>query len=254
MATLQSNDQWNILLNKHLGKRKHNRTLATELFYNIVAVDSAVKPAYLLDFGFQPHKLVELVKELYGSRLITSPLNIYQMGTDLLILNQTNICELQQITDLKLEFVFIDVSSSIDKPEKIQDCCSTIKEYSKFIQMLPINLDEVTLYNIEVENINLTTVFGLLLGYPYVYWFNSESHNNNLSMEELKCFEVHQPLHLKTSEFQNNKHKLFSFSVPETLYDDHAKSLVNHWFEKKKKSNPSLELSFRTEILPQVAL
>lgn len=245
--------KWNCLLRKYLDKRKHHGKLVTELLNNITAVSRTVKPTYLLDFSFDANKLLQFVKDLYDSGCIDCPLNIYQMGTDLLIVNPKSMNQHKQTDNIEPEVIFVDVSSHLNKPAKVEGSF-IIKELVEFIWNLPADEDHVTLFDIEIGDINLTTVFGLLLGYPFVYWFNCECHDNNLSMEPLKCFEISQTLNFDTSDTERNQLKIISFSIPETIYDEHADLCVSQWFDKKKRIDPSLKLSSRTEVLSKVAL
>lgn len=77
-------------------------------------------------------------------------------------------------------------------------------------------------------------------------------------MIPLRCLEVTRTIHIqKENESQLNpteSFNIFSFSVPEELFDHTAEYHLNQWFSQKKNIDSSLQLSSKTEILPKVAM
>lgn len=73
--------------------------------------------------------------------------------------------------------------------------------------------------------VNRTSVFGLLLGYPVVYWYsNVSSADNCLSQVPLRLFRI------LTVDSMGDRPMtvIYSFTVPEQLYG-HCQSFVDSW-------------------------
>ncbi|XP_063414264.1 UPF0739 protein C1orf74 homolog [Mytilus trossulus] len=246
---------WGSLIDQHLGRKMRHHL--TELLHNVTAVDQAIKPSYLLDFGIKASSLHQFVEDLKRTGCVKTILNIYQMGTDLLVTNPKCIQVLQQCSNLESLYILTDVSSGLAKPQTIKKKL-LFEELLQSIKLLPFNLDKTAIFDLDVTDMNLTTMFGILLGYPFIYWFGRESEDNCLSMIPIRCLKVTRTIHIqKENETQLNSTEsfnVFSFSVPEELFDSTAEYHLNRWFSQKKMINSSLQLSSQTEILPKVAM
>lgn len=73
------------------------------------------------------------------------------------------------------------------------------------------------------EDLNLSTIFGCMLGYPHIYWWEGESGGNSLSGMPLKVFKFSANCSIDGSPVE-----LFSFSIPEALEDD-LRPGIEHW-------------------------
>lgn len=62
------------------------------------------------------------------------------------------------------------------------------------------------------EGTNLSTIFGCMLGYPQIYWWQGESGGNSLSCVPLKVFKFGAFFNPNSSYVE-----LFSFSIPESM-------------------------------------
>lgn len=246
---------WGSLLDQHLGRKMRHHL--TELLHNVSAVDQAIKPSYLLDFGIKASSFHHFVEDLKRTGCVKTILNIYQMGTDLLVINPRCIQVLQQCSNLESLYILTDVSSGLAKPQTIKKKL-LFEELLQSIKLLPFSLDKIAMFDLDVTDINLTTMFGILLGYPFTYWFERETEENCLSMIPLRCLKVTRTIHIqKENETQLNSTEsfnVFSFSVPEELFDSTAEDHLNQWFSLKKMIDSSLQLSSQTEILPKVAM
>jgi len=77
-------------------------------------------------------------------------------------------------------------------------------------------------------DINRSTVFGLLLGYPVVYWYSDITRADNcLSHVPLRMFSISA----MNSTAANQPTVIYSFTVPELLYS-HCKFLIDNWQNK----------------------
>ena len=74
-------------------------------------------------------------------------------------------------------------------------------------------------------DINRSTVFGLLLGYPVVYWYrNVSTADNCLSHVPLRVFRI---LAVDSTE-DSQPTVIYSFTVPDHLYS-HCQFLIDNW-------------------------
>lgn len=245
---------WCSLINKHLGRKNRHHTL--DIIHNLVAVDRSVKRAYLLDFGINSvDDLIKLLDDLVRSKCLKSQLNIYHMEMDVVIINPQCFQCLQEV-DFGSNVLIINVSSSLEKPKiTCLNDCSVFTDIQEFVRKLPFYKNSVSKFKINTLDVNLTTIFGLMLGYPFIYWFDKNSELNCLSMLPLRCCEVRWTLDIEgVPNTSDNTHTIFSFSIPECLVDENVKTKLEKWFELRKEHDDCLQLSSRTETLPAVAL
>lgn len=84
----------------------------------------------------------------------------------------------------------------------------------------PEHTGEVRLLTMSAEQVNICTIFGIVLGYPVIYYFDDiENGSNCLSMTPLVVVKMHDV----TSQTE-----IFSFSYPQCLQHD-LKSVVDEW-------------------------
>eukprot|EP00057_Strongylocentrotus_purpuratus_P011466 XP_011665940.1 PREDICTED: UPF0739 protein C1orf74 homolog [Strongylocentrotus purpuratus] len=87
---------------------------------------------------------------------------------------------------------------------------------------------------------NVSTIFGLLLGYPVLYWYQVDIQDNCLAHTPLHVFKCKCDCVVKpfTSDsvnvgtsctiFENGNHVIYSFSIPSSLLD-YASKLISEW-------------------------
>lgn len=73
------------------------------------------------------------------------------------------------------------------------------------------------------SDINLSTVFGCMLGYPHIYWWEGESDGKSLSGMPLKVFKFSANCSIDGSLIE-----LFSFSIPEAM-EIELRPGIEHW-------------------------
>ena len=99
-------------------------------------------------------------------------------------------------------------------------------------QLLLQVIEKLTTWNADnaftpelAPDINRSTVFGLLLGYPVVYWYrNVVTADNCLSHVPLRLFRILAV----DSTADSQPTAIYSFTVPEQLYS-HCQSLIDSW-------------------------
>jgi hypothetical protein len=126
------------------------------------------------------------------------------------------------------KIVFIDVSGHKDKPDLI---AAGSEEYLKLVQMAKDLHEEFKNYKEDhyakhlsmKSGWNMTTIFGLCLGYPVVYWYKDLDQCSNC----LSCLE------LLNVEVVKHEKTISSFTVPKDLLrkdeTSHIKNIMVRW-------------------------
>lgn len=127
------------------------------------------------------------------------------------------------------------------------------------------------------EDVNLCTLFGWLLGYPFVYWFPYSNGGSEvgLSMVPLTCYKVcYIPINTATSPvpacdgmkmgmetLESHPLVLYSFSVPSNVstINPLVSDIIHDWFRRIKDSTLKLlgvtvQLTTTSVTLPHVVL
>ncbi|XP_060551730.1 UPF0739 protein C1orf74 homolog [Ruditapes philippinarum] len=227
-------DIWKNIIIKHLGRKVARHW--DSFMMDILAVDKGIKPAYLYDIG-QPNgkQLVEFLKDLKEKEFIMNNLNVIEIEMDCLIVNTD---ELKQIVPLiGINERLIDVSEYLKEPEicGIGDAAKSIKEN---LENLIVELDccKVKFLSGCCLTCNISSLFGVLLNYPVVYWFDSQDGKggNCLSMERLTNVKVEiccVQRYGQNSKERPKSHCLYSFSYPSCL-SIICRPFVDQWFHR----------------------
>ncbi|XP_062617690.1 UPF0739 protein C1orf74 homolog [Saccostrea cucullata] len=213
---------WANLISTHLGSKLKHRS--NELQSNIQFVDFGLKPAYLVDFGVSTlESVVNLVIDLKCSNLIHNNLKAVAIGMDYLIVNPEEFVKLHSES---LMVKFVDISSTNDTP-KILDKNDVLELIISTCFSIVME-DGVASEYTEIKDVNLSTVFGLLIGYPVVYWFDSDS------LDRVGNPQVVQHVEVLGRRTDTQTNVIYSFSFPDCLcaLEEH----VNKWFERWREN------------------
>lgn len=251
--------------------RKH----LPKVFLSIQAVDKKLKPSYLWDaFAADVSEIQLYLEELYLLRLIDNKLNILCIDNTVFVTLYDSLKLLLDnfsVTDVDL----VDVSKTVSVPsvlpikEKTEILDPIIKYFEEILTQLSCQ-DGKCMKNIDCNACNPSTLFGILLGYPVLYWFSHQSPHSEfacLSMLPLKVHKIVTNVSLPTdySKFcfnSNNMpsyHELFSFSIPENVIKE-TEYVVKNWFHMlmcKSKSNTIFyDFKIQTNVisLPSVSM
>lgn len=188
-----------------------------------------LKRGYLWDSGpvtqlspFDVYDIVNIVNGAFKTKMTT-----LTMGDDVIIYNKAS-------RPIKYEdHVFVDISKHLDAPkivdnhiqQKMEELIDDLNEQiSKFFSNA-IPMEVMT------DTDCIPTIFGLLIGYPVIYWYDDASVDDNclahvdLFVNQLIC---------------NNKN-IMSFSVPVQLVDESQN--IRKLLEKFTEVYKSLECS-----------
>ena len=231
---------------------------------DIKAVDSGVKPAYLYDIGLPvSHKLRGFVADLHSDLLIGKHLNVVEVGMDCFIVNTDSINSItlrmaktlssfshSECNSVKaaiepppeegLTVKLVDITN--DSSPEVVLAETTFRELHDAVAEIASNLkaDSVQIYKLNDSTVcNRTSLYGVLLGYPVVYWFDERENvaKNYLSMVPLFCVQVTAAVPLRldsTADKTIESHQLYSFSYPASLIDE-IKGVVDEWYEILKR-------------------
>ncbi|XP_071495113.1 UPF0739 protein C1orf74 homolog [Diadema antillarum] len=136
--------------------------------------------------------------------------------------------------------LLVDVTGALEKPKiASQEDISNFALAARDV-VFQVERDSGDVVNLSCSEWNLTTVFGLLLGYPVLYWYEVDVHGNCLSYTPLcvhKCicnftFESFPSIKNEhpsnTCIMQKKEHVVYSFSAPECLSSSLNEFHVNY--------------------------
>lgn len=231
---------------KHLGRKCLK--FYESLMVNIHAVDEGVKSGYLYDIGsVTSDQLLNLLKELKQENLIKNNLNLIEIEMDYIIVNVEELLTGNLVDNLQDRL--INVSDSIKQP-CIVESLSVHNElesvFSGILQKLDTTKVKLCVLGSSI-GCNISSLFGLLLNYPVIYWYLDSSAGNCLSMEKLVCVKVdvthseHKQQRFDQGSEPCKSHQgrelchrsitLYSFSFPHCMYD-HCKMVVDTWYSR----------------------
>lgn len=246
------------------------------VFLCIQAIDKRLKPSYLWDaFSANEHEVQHYLEELYLLKLTDHKLNVLCIDdTIFVILYDSLKIHLDSCCSSSIDL--IDVSETVVVPsilsaEKKKDILNPIIEYFQGILDYFRNENaSMCVRSVDCTICNPTTLFGILLGYPVVYWFSYQSPYSEfpcLSMHPLKVHKIITSIYLP-GDYQNINlksknmplyHELFNFSIPENVCKE-TDYLVKNWFDtliSKSKTNTIFQdVKIKTNVisLPSVSL
>lgn len=291
------------LVKSKLG-RKLGRS-SEEIFYDISCVILGVKPGFLFDYTSlsTPSTLLplcEAVVTVLHSRIchcscrcqndthtvctllknFRDCFGIYFVAGDVFIINVEVVVKFfKRLSVLEPCFgdtvLVADASFSLPMPKFATDSVyMDMKEMLESVTKKLLMKGFTTEADCTVETCKewcIPSLFGLLIGYPVIYWLDTSDGNNCLSCVPLNVYKVTcMATDLKEFELKGDscsdlaikKHIIYSFSVPSNL-ENRCRSLVSNWFsnlqEIWKKTVPdclmmNLRLEVSDVVLSSVAL
>ena len=209
-----------------------------EMYLCILAVDCGLKTSYLVDqCCIQPLQVHKLVTNLHCEKLISSDnLCTVLIFDDIFVLqSKKTLIHLHRILN-KCHVGFVDVSQDLDEPKlhKCENFLGLLKRFCvKFTDFIErcnkVRQEDSSLaeiFEFKDKIIHPCTVFGIILGYPLVYWLSDVSETNCLSAVVLTVYSCEIAVKSwrdKSEDFMT----VSSFSFPETLtavFKKHIKS------------------------------
>ncbi|KAM4048261.1 UPF0739 protein C1orf74 homolog isoform 1-T2 [Anomaloglossus baeobatrachus] len=256
-----------LIVDLHSAAKRHlkgcKRSFALRLAAEILAVDCGLKQCFLYDLGAEDVlKIQRYVIELHQIGLIVGPLHILSIAETVLIINVPRaVSYLAKLIDSG-ELHVIDVSATLKHPRMCaQDRLLTIQsQLSDLLTHLTSYRSDlpgsISIADLPCPEWNLCTIFGFLLRYPAVYWFDTaKNFENCLPFTPLKRVTVETTC----CKIGLDKLQVYSFTVPESVYQT-LQPLLQAWTESLQHTFngqcyfTGLEIIIETVTLPAVAL
>lgn len=241
---------------KYFKNSKHARRRLPEVFLCIQAVDKKLKPSYLWDaFAAEVSEIKLYLEKLHLIKLIDHKLNVICIDDTIFVTLYDSLkLHLDTFTFNNIDLINVSETVSVPSVVNIEEKIEILKPIMKCSQEILAHLDKehesCVEKNIDYTSCNPSTLFGILLGYPVLYWFSHQSPHTEftcLSMLPLKVHKIVTDISLPShysDVYVNSKnlpsyHELFNFSIPENV-SEQTDCLVNNWFHMllcKSKSN-----------------
>ena len=218
-----------------LGKRVSHRAL-DELSFNLLSLLSNWRSAHLVDTctvsAAQAKDLVEQAFESREQEFVAISLS----SGDVVLANRERL-----LRGLNSERHVVNVSLQPDCP-RLEERPTVNAMCLKLHGMLDASKDTVIHVDVHKEAWNLTTLFGAVLDYPVVYWFEGERHC--LDGADLTVCTVRHKRH--------HKFVLEQFTYPQSLSDQLEEAVKEKCFAKYPETE--FEVSFSVANHPSLAL
>lgn len=199
--------------------------LAQQLFF----IGRGAKTGFVWDIGLMRAEMAnDLLDKLRAAKLVQDTLIVFIIGEDF------GLVDIRAIASLKFDdFCFINISKSLSLPNVVSESC---KESSKIQNMFTevchqigsSQLGQICTMHLDPNSVCFPAVFGILIGYPIIYWYDSAvSDGNCLSGLDLEVFQVG----LVSGEMSDNKIiPTISFSIPSCVaLDGSVRRRLDAW-------------------------
>lgn len=244
---------------------------------DIQLVDLGIKPVCLFDhWSVTAEEMHDFTLGLHKRGLTQSKVNVVSVGQDIVLYSLTHGSLL--LTASLDGRCCVDISSSLLSPDvadndTLMHTIDVFSDLCRIIHDICEGQDSACVYDVHItDRLNGSCLFGLLLGYPCVYWFDlSEGDNHCLLGQPLRLFQVKgqmttqaicdkpdisqnyfqqlpSPENLKNSSVgltrktaqltpSDKTHVIFSFTVPVNILAK-VENYVHDWFVKWRNSVP----------------
>lgn len=225
---------WLSVLEKYFPKKSWRRHYRKIIFY-ILAVDSGLKTSFLWDFGpsVSSSMLSAFLESLKTLKLTSLKIFLVILKEDFFVTNPNLV--LQTLSQKRL---YVNVSDHLSEHEIFEQ--NDLVE--KMIDFLKIELNNLKKGKCKLEldeNFCVPTLFGLLLNYPVIYFFEK---NHTKSLFTLKVVKVFCKFNFENA---SERMEICSFSFPESLLDSRIDFCVKAWFDRL----PNVNQNFYSDIV-----
>lgn len=238
------------------------------IIFNVLSISCGLKPSFLFDYGEpQVAQLCLFVDKLHELKATVVPLHVLVVGQNLFIANLQKLCshfEQIQKTEAHSEPMLINVSECLDHPmlADVDIVKNTISGMTSiYHEIKTAHAQSTTILHLKSPpTVNMTTLYGVLLNFPVVYWYDWNSNSNCLSFIPLYVYELNAKLDVgRVHGRLLPQHCFSSFSVPVNL-EEQGKEKIKQW-ENDARSALTCQSLFSdiiltktVKVLPQVIL
>uniref|UniRef100_A0A1Y9H1W4 Uncharacterized protein n=1 Tax=Anopheles dirus TaxID=7168 RepID=A0A1Y9H1W4_9DIPT len=207
-----------------------------EIALQLHAIDKGFKLGFLWDVGcLSMDEVRQLLDTLKEANLIRHTLAVVQIGHE--SSGDFGVCDMHRFAGQHSRLVIIDVSAALSAPAVADQSVESV--YDELVTEMQTQLRHAggqqisnactqTVQWLFGEDVCRTTVYGLFIGYPVVYWYDNKlTHENCLSQVPLVVFQAGFKPHGQESFVP-----LISFSVPAKLLNEPVvKAAIGFWEE-----------------------
>lgn len=187
---------WRGIVCRYYGKRFVS--VSWRIWMDLWCVVNGIKSAWLVDYlPLDVSKMRQLLEDSVSAGVFTirdHSLAILMLNSDLLVINTA-----MELATPPATTMFIDISTKLDKLVVVSECkwehvTSAVGEIQGAITAAASESctgQLLIVTEVILVDVNLSTVFGWLLGYPVVYWFDNSSPSSwDDCMSHLICYAV----------------------------------------------------------------
>lgn len=229
------------LMRKYFGKSLAANS--SNFLCDLILISMGVKPSLLFDYACDDgEKLARLLEDLKNFTTLFHSLTVIVLGQDVFIADVKRLLLLLKDNLKAKSFTLIDVTGKLENPTFVDEKIEA--QICEHFTDLILQVEEKThkcsyRYDIEIqEDWNICTMFGFVLCYPVIYWFDQKIEYNCLSLVPLALHRATVPAsntcsivslrHLIKSRPAYNK-GFIAFSCPESLLTLAVVSHIEHW-------------------------
>ncbi|CAG5126587.1 unnamed protein product [Candidula unifasciata] len=185
---------WKIAMLSKFGKKAKKKWSSAAVDFQMV--DLGIKPVCLFDhWSVTAEDMQDFTLDLHKHGLTRSKVNVISIGQDVVVYS---ISHGKLLLAASLDSrCYIDISASLLSPDLANNegLAYTVDVFSNLcrnIHSICERQDSESVHDVGITDIlNGCCLFGLLLGYPCVYWFDlSEGDDHCLSTQSLRLFKV----------------------------------------------------------------
>ncbi|KAL1430265.1 hypothetical protein MTO96_015145 [Rhipicephalus appendiculatus] len=198
------------------------------------------KPCYLWDVGDPTERGIAECLRLCRADSGKDDIRAFRLGRDDVLV--CNVPEtLRRLQDVAFRFVDVSVrlpapTAPASPPVGVLAMLSSLERRLAEMAATPSRCDDKLAYLEPDREWNLCTAFGVLLGYPVVYWFEGGADAGNcLAMEELNVVRVRSSMATVGSpegvRQTTASDDVYSFSYPAAL-DGELRPHVDAWWQR----------------------
>ena len=246
-------ENWLTVVCEVLGKE--SLEYAAELSILLLLTDQGIKPSFLWNYPSpEPIKLASFLQTLQSKDLLKNSLKILVIESDCFVINldallralvtyltssQTWLVDIStrdaKVAPVSLHetyngyFISMLRQLGVADPRDVSlaDDATKVSPDNSSAPEAPSSADNAIASIVHItlpDAVNLSTIFGCILGYPQVYWWEKDSTGSALSGMPLKVYSFEACCRL----LDDTEIEAFSFSVPEAL-EPEVRASIKQW-------------------------
>jgi hypothetical protein len=206
---------------KSFSWKKHVQLVSTQLYF----VNSGFKNGFLVDVGpkLEAQFWQVILHSLCEQNLIGAELIVVEFNENCCILNRPVLLQ-----NVRTPRCFIDITKGSGQPKVMHEHDKRIEKLiSVVVEQITQFTDDKTLkidFNPLVTHLCMPSIFGLLIGYPVIYFYEpNENQSDTYNLE-------HLDLRVISANFNKQTVPVISFSFPFHLHENlRLSNIICEW-------------------------